>query len=283
MRLAAITDEVSMDLDHALAVMEEYGCAAAELRAMWDINIADLPDARLDDARRILDARGMPVCCIASPLYKCDLPGSDAAEKGPTHLAADRSFADQMDLLRRCHHVCRLFGTNMIRIFGFWSVGPTLTPRIADGIVAGIADGVKYAEDNNLVLLMENEAACCLKTGEEAAEIVSRIDSPALKIVWDPGNAYLAGERPYPEGYSAVRNYVRHVHVKDAVILANGKYKFVVIGEGEVDYAGQFAALKSDGYTGYISLETHYRPFAGTAEQASRLCLQSLNQFLSAQ
>ncbi len=127
---------------------------------------------------------------------------------------------------------------------------------------------------------MENEAACCLKTGADAAEVVERINSPALSIVWDPGNAFLAGETPYPNGYSAVRNYVEHVHVKDAVVLANGKRKFVVVGEGQVDYKGQFAALKTDGYSGYISLETHYRPFAGTAEQASRLCLQSLNKFL---
>jgi sugar phosphate isomerase/epimerase len=281
MKLAAITDEIAMDLDHALAVMSEYGCEAAELRAMWDVNIADLSDQQLDEARRILEARQMPVCCIASPLYKCDLPGTDVAEKGPTHGAADRSYADQMNLLRRCHQAGKLFGTKLIRIFGFWSVGSSLTLGIVDAIIGAIADGVKYAEDNGLVLLMENEAACCLKTGADAAEVVARIDSPALRVVWDPGNALLAGETPYPDGYSAVRNYVEHVHVKDAVILANGKSKFVVVGEGEVDYKGQFAALRADGYSGYISLETHYRPFAGTAEQASRLCLQSLNKFLA--
>jgi sugar phosphate isomerase/epimerase len=281
MKLAAITDEISMDLDHALAVMQEYGCKGAELRSISDANIADLSDEQLDQARRVVEKRGIPVCGIASPLYKCDLPGWYSGVKGPTHQAADRTFADQMALLKRCHHLGKLFGTNMIRIFAFWSVGPELTPELADAIVDRLSEGVKYAEDNGLTLLMENEAACCLKTGADAAAVVGRIDSPALKVVWDPGNALLAGERPYPEGYSAVRNYVRHVHVKDAVILANGNYKFVVVGEGEVDYDGQFAALKDDGYTGYISLETHYRPFAGTAEQASRLCLQSLNRFLA--
>lgn len=280
MKLAAITDEISMDLSHALGVMAEYGCAAAELRSAWDKNMADLSQEQLDEARRIVDASRMPVCCIASPLYKCDLPGSNVAEKGPTHQASERTYADQMDLLRRCHEMAKLFGANMIRIFAFWNVGD-LTPAVADAIMAGISDGVKYAEDNGLTLLMENEAACCLKTGAESAQIVARVNSPALKAVWDPGNALLAGERPYPEGYAAIRNYVEHVHVKDAVRLANGKQQFVVVGEGEVDYKGQFAALKADGYSGYISLETHYRPYAGTAEQASRLCLQSLNKLLS--
>jgi L-ribulose-5-phosphate 3-epimerase len=34
----------------------------------------------------------------------------------------------------------------------------------------------------------------------------------------------------------------------------------VPIGEGEVDYVGQFSALVRDGYDGYLSLETHWRP-----------------------
>lgn len=280
MKLAAITDEISMDLDRALGVMAEYGCSAAELRTLWDVNIGDLSDAQVDDALRILEARRMPVCCLASPLYKCDLPGSEAAEKGPSHQASDRTYADQLPLLRRCHELCKRFDTRLIRIFAFWSVGE-LTPRHLDAIVDSISDGVKYAEDNGITLLMENEAACMLKTGAHVAELMQRIDSPALKAVWDPGNALLSGETPYPGGYAAIRNCVEHVHVKDAVRLADGTQKFVVVGEGEVDYKGQFAALNSDGYSGFISLETHYRPFAGTAEQASRLCLQSLNAFLA--
>lgn len=280
MKLAAITDEISMDLAHALDVMREYGCEAAELRSVWDANVADLPDDKLDEVRGILDRAGMPVCCLASPLYKCDLPGVESGEDGPMHQAAARGFAEQMDLLRRCRELADKFGTRLVRIFSFWKAGE-LTPSVVEAIVAGIADGVKYAEDNGLVLLVENEASCCLGTGAEAAEVVGRVNSPALKAVWDPGNAFLAGETPYPDGYEAIRNYTRHVHVKDAVKLASGEQKFTVVGDGEVDYKGQFAALKNEGYTGYISLETHYRPFAGNAEQASRLCLQATRKLLA--
>jgi hypothetical protein len=116
---------------------------------------------------------------------------------------------------------------------------------------------------------------------DETARFLARVNSPALQAVWDPGNAFFADETAYPNGYSAIRNYVKHVHVKDAEQLASGRKRFIVVGEGEIDYKAQFAALKADGYKGHLSLETHYRPFAGTPEQGSRLCLQGMNAILT--
>lgn len=280
MLLSAITDEISMDLAHALDVMSEYGCKAVELRSMWSTNISDLSDEQVDEARKILDDRQMSVCCLASPLFKCELQKDLIAETGRMHLATERTPEQQMELLARCARLAKVFGTRYIRCFSFWRRGQ-LTPEIEDAVAYSISDAVKYAEDNDVVLLMENEHDCYLGTGAETARMLSRFESPALRAVWDPGNAFFAGEIPYPDGYEAIRNYVAHVHVKDAELLASGRKKFVIVGDGEIDYAGQFAALKADGYTGYISLETHYRPFGGTPEQASRLCLQSLNKLLA--
>ncbi|MGC8863837.1 MAG: sugar phosphate isomerase/epimerase family protein, partial [Armatimonadota bacterium] len=274
MHLTAITDEISMDFAHALDVMAEYGCKSAELRSLWDTNIADLTPEQLDEAQRILDRKGFQVCCLASPLYKCELGSTTSSGAvGRTHQATARTADEQLDLLKHLAAVAKRFGTPYIRIFSFWKRGD-LSPEIETAIAEGISDGVKFAEDTGVVLLMENEHACYLGTGVETARFVECINSPALKAVWDPGNAFLAGEKPFPDGYEAIKSHVAHVHVKDAELLASGKKRFVVVGEGEVDYPRQLAALKSDGYDGYISLETHYRPFAGTPEQGSRLCLQ---------
>lgn len=279
MRLSVITDEISMDFGYALDVMKEYGCAGAELRSLWNTNIGDLSDEQVDEARKLVDEKGFEVCGIASPLFKCELSEASGG-LGMTHQATQRTSKDQMDLLKRCTDVARRFGTNYIRMFSYWKRGD-LTPAIEEAIARGISDAVKFAEDNGIILLMENEHACYLGTGAETARLLSEINSPALKVVWDPGNAFMAGEIPFPDGYAAVRNYIEHVHVKDAELLASGVKRFVVVGEGEIDFKGQIAALKADGYEGYLSLETHYRPFGGTPEQGSRLCLQGLKTLLS--
>ena len=43
LKLAVITDEIDSDLGHALDVMAEYGVQGAELRQLWDKNIAEAP------------------------------------------------------------------------------------------------------------------------------------------------------------------------------------------------------------------------------------------------
>ena len=280
MRLSVITDEISMDLAHALSVMKEYGCTGAEIRSAWGTNIGDLTDEQTDEALKLLGAAEMEVCCLASPLFKCELGELATDSVGNTHQATERTAQEQMDLLKRLHKRANQFGTRYVRTFAYWKRGP-LTPQIEDGVAAGMADAVKYAEDNDIVLLMENEHDCYLGTGAETAKFLTRVNSPALRACWDPGNGFFAGEKPYPDGYNAIRNFVDHVHVKDAELLASGKYRFIVAGEGEVDFKGHFAALKADGYKGYLSVETHYKPYGGTAEQGTRLSLQGLVKLLS--
>ena len=277
MKLSVITDEISQDVEHAVRVMGEYGVRGAELRGVWNVNIADIDDATARRAKKLLDANGIQVSSIASPFYKCDLYEEGAEVKGPMHLATPRDLSEQMDMLHRCMDLAHFFETPIIRVFSFWKRGE-LTPEIEKRIVDSFAEPVKVAERKGVVLALENEHSCYLGTGAEVARVARAVGSPHLRLCWDPGNALCAGETPYPDGYNAVRDLVVHVHVKDGV-LEDGTVRFVVVGVGAIDYAGQFEALRQDGYTGWISLETHAR-IDGDSERASRLCLQALREWI---
>ena len=54
MKLAVITDEISMDFPYALDVMREYGVESAELRSAWDKNIVDLADDDVAKMKRLI-------------------------------------------------------------------------------------------------------------------------------------------------------------------------------------------------------------------------------------
>ncbi len=111
MKLAVITDEIDADLGHALDVMAEYGVQGAELRQLWDKNIAEAPREYWQRAKDLLDARGMQVVGIASPFYKCDLPGVEPeGPAGPLHSASARGLGDQIALLERCMEAADFFG-----------------------------------------------------------------------------------------------------------------------------------------------------------------------------
>lgn len=119
------------------------------------------------------------------------------------------------------------------------------------------------------------------KTTTGLLGIATLVDSPMLRVNYDTGNAYLAGEDPY-EGLTAVRHLVVHVHAKDIGIKhaedERGKVSGTPVGcacgDGVIDWKRVTAILREAGYEGALSVE------CGTAEQAAR-SLAHLNQVLA--
>ena len=282
MKLAVITDEIDADLGRALDVMAEYGVRGAELRQLWDKNISDAPQEYWQRAKRELDSRGMTVAGIASPFYKCALPGAEPdGPAGPLHGATARGLGDQISLLERCVEAAQFFDTKLIRTFSFWRNG-LLTPAQEETIADAYAEPSEIAARAGIVLGIENEHDCCLATGAQTARVLEEIHSPAVQAIWDPGNAFMAGELPFPTGYEALKDFIVHVHIKDARVAPGALLpEWTVVGEGAIDYAGQLAALKQSGYDGWISLETHHRGHS-TKEAASRASLEGLQRLLAA-
>src|SRR4051812_34295714 len=87
MRMSVITDEISQDFERALDVMSEYGVRGAELRGLWGANVADLTDEQIVRAKSALDARGIGVIGLSTPVYKCELESDAASVDGAMHLA----------------------------------------------------------------------------------------------------------------------------------------------------------------------------------------------------
>lgn len=294
MQLCAITDEISQDFEHALDVLLEYGATGAELRGLWGVNISDLSDEQVERAKSALKSRGLSTVCLATPFYKCDMAVATPADgsRGAMHLAQPRDFEQQMELLRRCIRLAHVFDTRLIRVFSFWRK-EAYNAEIEQRIIELFEEPVACAAAAGIELVLENEHACYIGTGAEAARIAAAVNSPALKIVWDPGNAFFANEIPFPIGYDAVKPWLAHIHIKDGRMMQAAdqgiRPQWCVVGEGEIDYTGHFAALKRDNYQGYVSLETHYVPATGsgesgkgTAEDGSRPCLAALRKLIDA-
>jgi sugar phosphate isomerase/epimerase len=278
MKLSVITDEISQDFGHALDVMLDYSVTGAELRGLWGINVGELPDDRVAEAKRLLHERGMKVSCLASPFYKCDIDEDAATVAGRMHLAEARGYSQQMDLLERLCQLAHEFETEQIRVFTFWRRGE-MTPEIEQRIIDAYEAPVKIAEREGVTLVLENEHACYVGTGAEAGRVVRTINSPRVTVCWDPGNAFCAGETPFPDGWSHVADLTTHIHIKDGVKQGDD-FRWTVVGDGDIDYIGHFDALRTRGYSGYISLETHYKPEGGSAEDGSRPCLAALRRFV---
>jgi len=280
--IAAITDEFSPDLEAALAPMAEIGMTGAELRVLWGKNILDQSDADLDRARDLVAARGMQVISIASPLLKCVLPNAPETDRRFQHdiFASIHTFEDQPRLTDRAFQIAEKLSARIIRVFSYWR---TVEPeKCFDAVVRALSDLAAKAAQHDLIIGLENEQACNLATAAETVRALNAVNHPNLKLVWDPANAFVSGEIPFPGGYCLLpKDRIIHVHAKDCH-MDGLKPVWGPLGTRSIDWKGQIAALLADGYRGYVSLETHWPGPGGDKMRASTICGWNLRGLASA-
>lgn len=280
-RVAAITDEFSPDIERACRSMRQIGMAGAELRMVFGKNVIDLTDEELDRAIATVRAHDLEIISIASPLLKCVLPDAPEVDARfqQDSFAARHTFADQPRLAERAFEIAGQTGAGIVRVFSYWR---TVRPEECFGRIVDALRGLALqAAPHGVTIGIENEHACNLGTAEETAPVLAAADIPNLKLVWDPANALVAGENPFPEGYAKLAPArIAHVHAKDCRVQDH-KPTWVELGEGSVDWPGQIAALERDGYSGWISLETHWPGPGGDKHEASMICGRKLIELVS--
>ena len=277
-RIAAITDEFSPDLETAARSMAETGMTGAELRIVFGKNIVDLRDDEVDRAVAITRAHGLEIISIASPLLKCtlpDAPGVDARFHKDV-FAATQTFEDQPRIAQRAFAIADRSGARIIRVFSYWR---TVRPEECfDRVVEALGKLADQAATHGVTIAVENEHACNIATATETARLLAALPHPRLGMVWDPANALVSGENPFPDGYAILpKERILHVHAKD-VAREGEKLVWGPFGEALIDWPGQVAALAHDGYSGWISLETHWSGPHGDKHQASMICGRKLKQ-----
>jgi L-ribulose-5-phosphate 3-epimerase len=283
-RIAVINDELGQDFGRACEVASrEFGMEWIELRGMWNKNLLKLDAKEVEEARRILEKFKLRVTDIASPLFKVDWPGAPTSKFSPKRdqFNADFSYEQEGDVLDRSIALAKAFRTDRVRLFDFWRLDDQAPYR--DAINEKLRDAAKTAAQQGIILLLENEMSCNTATAAESAAVLTAVKSPNFMLNWDPGNAATRDEKPFPDGYDLLpKDRIGHCHCKDAVKKPDGKgYDWAAMGRGIIDWTGQFAALKRDGYHFAVSLETHWRG-AGTPEESSRQSWAGMKEQLRA-
>jgi L-ribulose-5-phosphate 3-epimerase len=259
-KLGLITDEASPDLEEVLRTFyPKYGLRWAELR---NVKLAgksayvyrDATTEQLKEIRRQLDGAGVKLSVLDTAIYKIVLPGTQPVGPPDSGLAPKPGdYERQLEDLKRAAEAVHLLGSDQLRVFTFRRVADPAS--VFDRVVEEMNKAITVAKASDVTLLMENEFSCNVATGTESRKLFDAIPDRRLMHNWDPGNCIEAGEQPFPKAWDQLdHSRISHLHLKDA----EGK-KWKPIGAGEIDFVGQFKALKDMRYKGTLSLETHYR------------------------
>ncbi len=264
--IGVVTDEISDDLEEAIEIAKSWELEHIELHKIWGKNICDVDEATLSKAIRLVRSSGLTVTSIDSLTLRCRLDN-------------DEEYSQHIKHLLKSIEIAPLFDTNVVRLFSFQKEGNV--EEKWDQIFEKMELPIKIAEREGVILGFENASSMNIGTSDDLERLFERFDSSNLKLIWDPGNAYVAGEKlPFPDGYEKVKDRIIHVHLKDAILDEDGKNVWKPIGQGDVDYRGQLEALHKDSYKGVIALETHCTSASGSKVEGTKESLDGLMEII---
>ena len=290
-RFAVVADEIDADPEVACRVAREWGMEAVDLNSVWGKPVTALNDHEVRTLADILKRHGLHTYMVAGLPFKF-LP---VAGLTPQALLSSEAFAKDLGILERSLQIGQALGATCARVHAFaWPPqaegspvrrpgGGEIPKDVMPTIVAGLRAACALAARYGLQLGLENVRASYGNCGRNLAAVCAAVGDARLRVVWDPANAYVSGEdAAYPDGYAACRPYIDHVHAKDARLAdpaaPEGATVWECIGRGAVDWPGQLAALRADGYPGLLCVETHWKPQGLTGEQASRTTFENLRR-----
>ncbi len=258
MEFAILTDEISLDIDEALIRGAEMGFRKYEVRCIDDYEhrVPYFNEGREEHLIQAVQADTIDVTALTPGIFKIDLNDNALVRK------------ELDETLPRCCEMAIKLKAPKVIVFGFMRSNGAKR----DEAIALLKEAGQTAKQFDLTLSVENEPGCFCDTGANTARAIEDIAMEHVGINWDPANALVAGEVPYPVGYEHVKPYLQNMHIKDAIPIPPDKWENRLLGDGGVNWIGQLRAILKDNLLPHLTVETHIFPILeSTREEMRRL------------
>ncbi|OQX94841.1 hypothetical protein B6I21_08550 [candidate division KSB1 bacterium 4572_119] len=247
MRLSIVSDEISHDFSEAVDIGVEWGITDYELRFLNSGRVPFVSKKEMDMLENIKDEKNVNISAISPGLFQISLRDEVQLKlQIEEQIYESFRFAEKLD-------------TRNVIIFGFKRYAREPQTNYIQ-IVHILGRMASLAEKYGFTLLLENIAGSWANTGSNTAMILDDVNSKHLKANWDLANALIAGEIPYPYGYLAIRKHIHTIHVKDIREHKTSDPEIVLLGDGSIDWEGQFRAIMNGLDINYLTVETQCKP-----------------------
>ncbi|HTL08510.1 MAG TPA: sugar phosphate isomerase/epimerase family protein [Chitinophagaceae bacterium] len=168
------------------------------------------------------------------------------------HFADPVKRKENLDEGRRFIDLAQQLQCPYVRVF------PNVFPKDQDrqATMGLIADGLRelaaYATGKKVMVLMETHGE--VVHTQDLLNIMQMTNHPQAGLIWDITNMWTITKEPPATVYPALKKYIHHTHIKDAV-LVNSNPSYTFLGKGEVPIFEAIALLQKDGYKGFYSFE----------------------------
>lgn len=196
-----------------------------------------------------------------------------------SNLAEERQ--SNLDELRRYVDLAAELDAPYVRTFlGELPEGTNLDSSIYEKISDCLNAAADYASSVGVKIAVEPHDD--FVRSSTIVPILSRVQHPALRVIWDIGNAFAAGE-DLKEGFELLKNRIAYVQVKDGRKHGT-EWQLCSLGQGHVPLGRAFELLLVHGYEGALSVEWEYawHPELDPPEIALPAALRTVRELLAA-
>ncbi len=196
-RLAAFADEASESLQGQIEALTAHQIPTLEIRHVDGINVSELALEKAQDVQAALEAAGIKVWSIGSPIGKIDM--------------AD-DFRPHLDTFRHTLEIADIFGARCMRIFSFYHRDIPYSNTLRDSVLERLEMLSHVAAESGITLCHENEKGIYGDIAIRCVEIHKAI--PAIRAVFDPANFAQCGQDTL-SAWDSLEAYITYMHIKD--------------------------------------------------------------------
>ena len=211
----AFADEAGSELEAQINAMQRNELQGLEIRSVNGENISDISSEKAREIRNKMDASGLCIFSIGSPIGKIDLVNDD--------------YKAHLEKFRHCLELADILGAKHFRLFSFYTPEGENPVEYRDIAFERLEDFVEIAKGSDVVLCHENEKGIYGDIAKRCLEIHRAF--PEIRAVFDPAN-FVQVKQDTNEAWDMLSPYVEYLHIKDALsdgsVVPSGK------GEGNV-------------------------------------------------
>ena len=212
-KIYAFADEASPIIDKQIIAMQRNGLQGLEIRNVDGESVAAISLDKAREVRAKMDAAGLKVWSIGSPIGKIDIEKDD--------------FNAHMDTLRHVIEVAKILGAENIRMFSFYIPAGKNPADYRDEVLRRLHLMADAAEGTGVTLCHENEKGIYGDMANRCLEILEA--EPRIAGVFDPANFVQCGQDTW-EAWKLLGSKIKYMHIKDALFKDNS---VVPAGKGD--------------------------------------------------
>ena len=254
-----------LNLEQALRLFKVAGLDAAEViyQDGYPAAIAPSDWKSAQSAASIASAEGIPI--VALTPYTTAINSIDAT-----------TWQRGIDEFRGSIEAAYEVGATRVRVYaGEWQPGDAGHAAHWEQLRTALKLLALDAGAANVMLCVENHFGTMTQTAADSARLVTEVNSPAVRVLYDQANLTFTHDEEWQEAFEVQGDLIGHVHVKDLVFKdphapfhASGTARVEadersvrsrVVGDGVIPWQNIIEELVRRGYDDVLTLEYEYR------------------------